>query len=276
MDTTVLQPGAGQTVVATNDHQHHNRDHGYNHGHSGFDAVEARADFRALTNEVERFGSVNGDRINTVGAAGALASSRTNELVQGAACHTDQIVQAGFGGVHDRLCDSTGRIVGAVDRGAVAAALAACKTGDEIAAVYASLQKQLSDTATATVVGFKDAQAISYQIEGRASLDAAKNAAALGLQATTHANAISVEATKNFYALSLENQKFASAAELRAQQIASTAAAQAAECCCELKALIIEQNTATRAQAADFRMRDLESQLARIPRGIAVTLPVGT
>jgi hypothetical protein len=199
-----------------------------------------------------------------VGSAGQLA-----------ACRTDSLVQAGFGGVHDRLCDAKAGIVGALDTGFTATALAACKTSDEVAAVYASLQKQVSDAATATVVGFKDAQATAYQIEGRAALDAAKNVATLGLQATTNASAASIEATKNFYALSVEMVKNASAAELRAQQIAAEAAKQAAECCCELKALIVSDGNATRGLINTNTIEGLRAQLVATQRLIPVTIPVG-
>src|SRR5678816_1046628 len=213
METTIVQPGASPSIYTTGDRHGHHHDGGHH-----FDAVESRADFRSLTAEIERFGTINGDRtmsgvqvtgdrITAVGSATALAGGRTNELVQAAACRTDSLVQAGFGDTSDRICASTKDVTAALGTGFTAAALAACKTADEVAAVYASLQKQVSDAATATVVGFKDAQATAYQIEGRQALDAAKNAAALGLQATTNANALSVEATKNAYQLSLEAVK---------------------------------------------------------------------
>jgi hypothetical protein len=154
-----------------------------------------------------------------------------------------------------------------------ASALAACKTQDEVAAVYASLQKQASDGFTAVVAYAKDAQATAYQVEGRAALEAAKNAAALGLQATTNANALSVEATKNFYALTVEAQKNAAAAELRAQTIAAAAAAQAAECCCELKELITREANTTRDLINANTVQDLRDRLSAAIRVIPVAAP---
>jgi hypothetical protein len=277
----VIQPAPGQTVITTDmrdHHRHHEGDH--------FRETRLDADYRALTAEVERFGVANGDRtmhgvqvtgdrITTVGAAGALASGRTNELVQAAACRTDSLVQAGFGDTSDRICASTKDLTGSLSTGFTAAALAACKTSDEVAAVYAALQKQVSDAATATVVGFKDAQATAYQIEGRTALDAAKNVATLGLQATTNANLLSVEASKNFYALTVDATKNASAAQLEAQKNAAAVAMQIAECCCELKALVTSDGNTTRALINTNTIEQLRAQLVATQRLIPVTIPVG-
>lgn len=260
----VIQPAPGQTVITTDYRDHHGH-HGH-HGdhHNRFDAVEARADFRSLTNEVERFGTVNGDRIRDTAAAAALAASRT-----------DSLVQAGFGDTSDRICASTKDLTAVAGTGFTAAALAACKTSDEVAAVYANLQKQISDAATATVVGFKDAQATAYQIEGRTALDAAKNAAALGLQATSDANALSVEAAKNFYALTVDATKNASAAQLDATKNAAAVAMQIAECCCELKSLITADGNTTRGLINTNTVEQLRAQLVATQRLIPVTIPVG-
>jgi len=277
MEATIVQPGAAPSIYTTGERHHH--EHGY-------PSVEARADFRSLTAEVERFGVANGDRITsgTLGTSDrikdglATTGDRINAAYSGLAagqCRTDSLVQAGFGDTSDRICASTKDITSVVGTGFTAAALAACKTSDEVAAVYASLQKQISDAATATVVGFKDAQATAYQIEGRTALDAAKNVATLGLQATTNANALSVEATKNFYALSVEATKNASAAQLEAQKNASAASAQLAECCCELKSLITAESTATRALINTNTIEGLRAQLVATQRLIPVTIPVG-
>lgn len=99
------------------------------------------------------------------------------------------------------------------------------------------LQKQISDSATQTVVGFKDLTSLGYQVEGRSLLEAAKNA-----------NALAVQADKNWFAL-----------QLQAQTIAAEAAATAAACCCELKELIRADGDETRALVNDLehdRLRD--------------------
>ena len=166
--------------------------------------------------------------------------------------------------------------------GFTADALAAAKTDNAIAAAGQEEQEDAKDvqlaiaaSATQTLVGFKDLTALSYQIQGASLLEAAKNAAALQVQATANANAAAIQATSNFNMLNIEAVKNASAAELRAQQIAATAAAQAAECCCELKALITAQGEQTRGLITQGTIDSLRAQLASIPRGIAVTLPVG-
>jgi hypothetical protein len=277
MEATIVQPGAAPSIYTTGDRH----GHGDHHNHRGFDAVEARADFRSLTAEVERFGVANGDRITsgTLGTSDrikdglAITGDRINTAASSLAagqCRTDSLVQAGFGDTSDRICASTKDITGSLGAGFTAAALAACKTSDEVAAVYAALQKQVSDAATATVVGFKDAQATAYQIEGRTALDAAKNVATLGLQATTNANALSVEATKNFYALSVEATKNASAAQLEAQKNASAIAAQVAECCCELKMLVTAEGVSSRALANEIEARRVSNELQRLQTQVLV------
>src|SRR5678815_1565664 len=109
METTIVQPGASPSIYTTGDHHGH---HGHDGGGHRFDAVESRADYRALTAEIERFGTINGDRtmsgvqvtgdrITAVGSAAALAAGRTNEPVQAAACRTDSLDQAALGATSD-------------------------------------------------------------------------------------------------------------------------------------------------------------------------------
>jgi len=275
MDSTVINQDPRAVVVSTEDGHRNHGHHGWGFEHRNHldeliareqaafgrgAAVDAQTTMRDVKDTRFDLAGVT----NSAAAAAAVAACHTDQLVQSTSCRTDGIVQSGFGQVHDRLCDGFDKTRGAVSH-------ASERTTSELCA----LQKQLSDTATATVVGFKDAQAISYQIEGRASLDAAKNSAALGLQATTNANALSVEATKNFYALNVEIAKNAAAAELRAQQIAATAAAQAAECCCELKALITADGNATRGLINNNTIEQLRAQLVATQRLIPVTIPVG-
>jgi len=251
-ETTIVQPGSSPSIYTTGHPNHNSHD-------DRFRETRLDADYRSLIAQAERYGTITGDRIGAVGTAGQLAS-----------CHTDSLVQAGFGDTSDRICASTASLTGALGAGFTAAALAACKTSDEVAAVYASLQKQVSDAATATVVGFKDAQATAYQIEGRTALDAAKNVASLGLQATTNANALSVEATKNFYALDVAATKNASAAQLEAQKNAAAAAMQLAECCCELKSLITAEGVSTRGLANEIEARRVQNELIRLQTQVTV------
>ena len=117
----------------------------------------------------------------------------------------------------------------------------------------AVIQKQISDAATATVVGFKDQLATAYQVEGRALLEAAKNANAASVQAVMFANAASVEAAK-----------YANAQALEAQKIAAAAAMAAAECCCELKSLIVSDGNTTRALLNAQNEQNLRDQISRL------------
>jgi hypothetical protein len=266
----VITPAPGQTIITTDlrDHRHHGEGH-----HFPYTRVDA--DFIALAAQSER-----------LGIQGAAHAARTNELVQAGACRTDQIVQAGFGDTSDRICASTKDVTGALSTGFTAAALAACKTSDEVAAVYASLQKQVSDAATATVVGFKDAQATAYQIEGRQALDAAKNVAALGLQATNNFNLLTVQGTENTYKILLDSQKNAAAAQLEAEKNAAKISRELAECCCELRtqaaanlaaitATSVAGTQAILSKMCDDKNADLRAQLVATQRLIPVTIPVG-
>lgn len=115
----------------------------------------------------------------------------------------------------------------------------------------------------ANAIGFKDGQAVAYQIEGRAGLEAAKNFYALNVQAERTFNALTVQATAN-----------AAAAELSAQKIAAVAAAQAAECCCELKELIRAENGQTRDLINANTVQGLRDALLAAQRFIPLTVPV--
>jgi hypothetical protein len=295
-ETTIVQPGSSPSIYTTGDHGRHHGGH-HHDGHRGFDAVESRADFRALTAEVERFGVANGDRINTAGAAAALAAAHNGEAIRDTSCHTDQLVlegdsrtrevtQAGFGGVHDRLCDAKAGIIGAVERGFAAEALADCKLGDEIAdsKLFNAVQfkdqvieanKNAANTANLISTVGNAAQVLATTIGNAASVQATANYNGLTVQATSNFNQTTVQLERVRAELEAKTAAGFAAATLLAFQNKSDSDAKAAACCCELKALILEQGNATRAQAADFRMRDLESRLAAIPRGIPVTLPVG-
>ena len=77
---------------------------------------------------------------------------------------------------------------------------------------FEKAQKQISDSATSTVVGFKDAQALAYQVQGQSLLEAAKNAAAASVQATSNFNLASVQATTIGYEAQLQAQVIAAAA----------------------------------------------------------------
>lgn len=300
-DSTVITPLPGQSVVTveTDHHRHHGGD--CNHRH---DELRTDADYRSLIaqgsvngDRINNGVAVTGDRINAVGAAGALAACRTNELVQGTACKTDQLVlegdsrtrevtQAGFGGVHDRLCDAKAGIVAAVDRIGTAEALAACKLADEIADSKLQTAVGFKDQIIAQNVGFSAQSVLSTTIGNAASVLANSIGNAASVQATANYNGLTVQATNNFNQTTVQVERVRAeleaktaagfaAATLLAFQNKSDSDAKAAACCCELKELIRAEASATRQQAADFRMRDLESRLNRIPTGVAITIPPG-
>lgn len=163
-----------------------------------------------------------------------------------------------------------------IERGFTAAALASCASNNQMCAsfdslkstvrdgtdvtkdTYAQLQKQISDSANSSLVGFKDLTALSYQVEGRQLLEAAKNA-----------NAISVQADRNWAASNLQAVTFAAAAQLEAQKNAAAAAAQLAECCCELKEKIGDDGLKTRDLLNAITQQELRDRASRSQAALA-------
>lgn len=265
-DTTVIQPAPGQAILATEE----NHDNHRGHYHGGHDAVESRADYRALTQQIERFGTTNGDRttngvqvtgdrINAVGSAAAAAACRTNELVQ-----------TGFGGVHDRLCDATGKVIHEIDRHGDASALAACKINDAIGEGKLFNAVQFKDQIIA-----QDKNAAAQSVLSTTIGNAAQ------VLATSFANQASVQATSNFNLLTVQLER--TRAELDAKVAAGFAAAtllafqnkadsdaKAAECCCELKALITAEGVASRALANEIEARRTQNELQRLQTQVAI------
>jgi hypothetical protein len=285
-------------------------DYHHHHCHDRHDELRTDADYRSLISQ----GSVNGDRINTgvmvtgdrinaVGAAAAAAACRTNELVQGTACKTDQLVlegdgrtrevtQAGFGDVHDRLCDATGKLMQEIDRHGDAAALAACKIGDEIADAKLQTAVGFKDQIIAQNVGFSAQSVLSTTIGNAASVLANSIGNAASVQATANYNGLTVQATNNFNQTTVQIERVR--AELEAKTAAGFAAAtllafqnkadsdaKAAKCCCDaemtaarnfaaLQALITAEGVAGRALANEIEARRVQNELQRLQTQVIV------
>lgn len=181
--------------------------------------------------------------------------------------HTDEEMQEGFCDIKDKVGQAASAVTAAVFHGV-----------EEAQENYAATQKQISDSATSTLVGFKDLTALAYQVEGRALLEAAKNASALSvqadknayqlqLQAQTFSAAAQLEAVRNTNALSVQADKNSAAIQLQATVNASAALAAMAECCCELKELIRGDGQATRdlinaQEVGNLRDRANKAELA--------------
>lgn len=223
MDNTVITPAAGQAVITSTDHEHH----GHHRGHHDDKHLE-----ELIAREQAAFGRQEAENA----AKGVVATK-----------------------------DARYDIVHEVDRAAAAGALADCKIGDEICSStqdirkdICELQKQISDSATATLVGFKDLTALSYQVEGRGLLEAAKNAAA-----------ITVQNDKLWYQTNLQAATNAAAATLLATQNQAAVLAAQAECCCELKEIAAANQAAVLARVNEIEsnrirdeLRDCKSTLA--------------
>jgi len=214
-------------------------------------STEMQRDFVELTNQAER---------NS--AATALASALSDSKIQDSTLSSQRVAEAGFREVMLRGDSHSERS-----------------------------QKQVSDSRTETLLGFKDAQATAYQLQSNIVLDAAKNAAAISVQsqkesdglsgqATDNFNLTAVQSTANFNALTtqanlvqynilLDAQKNAAAAALRAEQIAAAAAAKAAECCCELRTAITFDGQKTRDLINSITEQNLRDRAQRSEAALA-------
>lgn len=296
METTIVQPGSTPSIYSTGDHGHRGHD-------DHFRETRLDADFRGLINQGERNGDrttngvqVTGDRVNTVGAAGALAAGRTNELVQAAACRTDQLLQGGFGDAARDTCAATRDVTAALGTGFTASALASCKTDDGVQLVgkdavtlakdgLIALQAAVGGINSGVATGFA-AQSVLATTIGNAQAvlsNAIGNAAAV--QATANYNGLTVLGERIRAELGAKQDAGFAAATLVAFQNKSDSDAKAAKCCCDaemtaarnfaaLSALIVSDGNTTRALINQNTIDDLRAFKASIPRGIAITVPV--
>jgi hypothetical protein len=162
-----------------------------------------------------------------------------------------------------------------VATGFTAVALASAHTDEEVAEGFGGLKRQVAETNTNTVVGFKEQLATAYQIEGRAMVEASKNAAAAQLEAAKNFAATQVEASKNAAATALAFCENTDKIMSQAAANAAAISAQLAECCCQLKELIREDGDKTRSLINDLEVQRLRAQLVATQRLVPVTIPVG-
>jgi hypothetical protein len=261
----------------------------YHHHHNHrFDELRTDADYRSLISQ----GSVNGDRINTgvmvtgdrvnaVGSNLATGQCRTNELVQGTACKTDQlvldgdartreVVAGGFGGVHDRLCDAKADLTTALTAGFTAEALADCKLSDEIAESKLQTAIGFKDSIIANNVGFSAQSVLSTTIGNAASVLANSIGNAASIQATNYFNQTTVQVERVRAELEAKTAAGFAAVALLAFQNKADSDAKAAECCCELKALITAEGVAGRALQNEIEARRTQNELQRLQTQVSV------
>lgn len=218
-------PAGASAVVTERRHEEHDSDRYRTHdrfAQVGRDTKDTRFD---IVQEISKTAS-----------AAALAAGHSNDKMGLASSYTN-----------DKMASAFAALTGVVSEGS-----------EEAQEAFSVAQKQVSDAATSTLVGFKDLTALSYQVEGRGLLEAAKNS-----------NSIMVQAQTFSAALGLQAQTIGSASALLAQQNAAAAAAQLAECCCELRESIKADGEKTRDLVSDIehdRLRDkaqkAESMLA--------------
>lgn len=269
-DTTVIQPGAGQAILTTDHHDDRRGRYGYDDCHR---ELRTDADYRSLVAQAERYGTINGDRINSgvqvtgdrVNAVGAAAAA--------AACRTNELVQSGFGAVHDRLCDATGKVIHEIDRHGDASALAACKLADGIADVKFHGMETAKDQIIAQNVGFAAQSTLSTTIGNAANVLATSIGNQLGNQATSNFNLLTVQLERTraelaaqsvagFNAVQLklcecchETQQGFQAAQAQADRHFASLQAQQDRNACDIKQLIVSDGNTTRALVNEIESR---------------------
>jgi hypothetical protein len=235
--TIEIIPAGSSAVVTERHHGHDRRDRDYDdqgdryRNHDRFAEVRRDVAEEGAKNTVAtkdgKYESVLAT--TTSGSAGVLATKESRfDVMQG--------LTAGF----------------------TAQALASCHSDEENKQDFFNMQKQISDSVTSTFVGFKDLTALSYQVEGRSLLEAAKNASALAVQAD-----------KNWAATNLQAQVNSAASTLLATQIAAQAAKEAAECCCELKEKIGAEGQKTRDLINSINEQNLRDRASKAEASLA-------
>lgn len=122
----------------------------------------------------------------------------------------------------------------------------------EVSANFRTLFGSVTDNAKDSAVGFKDGQAVAYQIEGRQNVQAALNASAIQVQAEKLAAATVLQAEKLAAAATVQAEKLHTEAAMQAERLAAAATLAACQqtaelkaeilrCCCESQKLTIEK-----------------------------------
>lgn len=291
MKSTVLTPAAGQSVVATSDaeHMHGHHEHGHGHGAAHADDIAATKDAYAgsiaatkdayvgnvaatkdaCQNEIvatknAHIGGVSATKDAYVGNVAAIKDANAAELtaVKDARYDLSQVIERNAGEIEARedrmkermqeeFCDtkqSTWRVGERVLR-------SAAHTDEEMCKWFGRQQRQICEFETATAIGFKDAQATAYQIEGRTLLDAQRNANNLSVQATNNFNLVNAQVERVKAELSLQVQTGFAAAEVRARELAYAASKEQAAGFYDLRERIVAENQKTR-DLIDVQERD--------------------
>lgn len=258
-ETTVVQPAAGQAVIRTGDHDgHRRRDDDIERLILAQMADGFRQSCSDHTDSMKQSADVASDVI------GSVQASRSDVMLG---------MTNGFAAAQRSICDSTSELKStvlgsardvkdAVVSGSASALAAICGVSHDVAA-----------SREQTVVGFKDAQALAYQIEGRSALNGERIGNAAAVQATNNFNLTTVQVERTRSELSAQADRYAadarylaqthaSAAELRAQQIAAEAAKQLADCCCDLKELTRAEHVQTRALIDSVEKDRLRAELS--------------
>jgi hypothetical protein len=191
--------------------------------------------------------------------AGALASSKTDQLVDTQSAHTRERLDHSFAGVHgsighqgERRDDQYASVSSRIDSGFAEASVLAANNANLANVQAATLSAQASVQATTY---FNAGSVAAQNNASLASVQAERVRSELGMLTATGFQSASTQAERIAAASSLEATKYADAALLRAEQLASIAAAKAAECCCELKTAILasEHRVIDRVDATERR-----------------------
>jgi len=275
METTVIPTGASAVVTA--DDRHH-------HGGQRIDETilrETLADHRADVARDERF-------------AVDATTSRTAFALDGAAradrYGSASALAAGYGVSETK--DARRDVIGVVGAGFTAAALASSRTdglvgheGDHTREKICHLGERASDGFSSAITeAAKNAAALSVQAQGNTSalgIQSDKNAAALGLQATTFYGQASVQVERiraelgmlsstGFQQASVERQNYANLAAQQAERIGAAQILDSTKNAAAAILLATQNQAALAAQIAkccceqELRTESLRAEMIRL------------
>lgn len=250
MSIEIIPSGASAVVT---DHKHHENDR------ERFGNADRFAQVARDTKDA-RYDTVLSS--TTAGSAGVLATkdARYDSVLASTTAGSAGVLATTVAGSAGVLAtkDSRFEVIGAATVVATADALASAHSDEENQENFMAMQKQISDSATSTLAGFKDLTALSYQIEGRALLEAAKNQSML-----------SIQADRNWAASNLQAVTFAAAAQLEAQKNAAASALALAECCCELKEKMGDEGQKVKDLINSITQQDLRDRATRSETALA-------
>jgi len=234
METQVITPQPGQSVIVTGDDDHHGRHRG-EHGIDWKILTEQAAGFReAAANFTTTVRDIKDARFDLSGQLASGFSGTSEKLcdVKGTISHLGERVSDGFGSASTQA-EKIGAALGvAIERNTAALGVQSDKNAAALGLQATTFAGQAS-VAAQNFFNLSNVQVERVRAELTGQAD--RNTFELRLQAERNASAAALAAEKCCCELKQIAFENASKAELTARSLAADAAKQLAECCCELK-----------------------------------------